>query len=77
MFERDLGAEFPGPQRIVEVITRGARQFGDRELIVTPGARMTFGDLYNRRAVVDRAMYGSPALHRRRIARSLQQGAAG
>ena len=33
--------------------------------------------LYNRRAVVDRAMYGSPALHRRRIARSLQQGAAG
>ena len=45
MFERDLGAEYPGPQRIVEVITRGARQFGDRELIVTPGARMTFGEV--------------------------------
>jgi acyl-coenzyme A synthetase/AMP-(fatty) acid ligase len=43
--QRDLAAENPGPQRVVEVIERGAELFAHRELIVTPDARLTYAEV--------------------------------
>jgi len=45
LHKRDLTAEYPGPQRIVDLIRRGARLYANREVIVTPTARMTFFEL--------------------------------
>jgi acyl-coenzyme A synthetase/AMP-(fatty) acid ligase len=42
--QRDLAAEFPGPQRVVDVITRGAAEFGDCTFLLTPTARLTYAD---------------------------------
>jgi acyl-coenzyme A synthetase/AMP-(fatty) acid ligase len=43
--ERDLDTDFAGPHRIVDVIGRAAAEFGDRELIVTPTARLTYAEV--------------------------------
>jgi acyl-CoA synthetase (AMP-forming)/AMP-acid ligase II len=45
MHERQLADEFPGPQRIVEVLERGVDRFADHEAIVTPTSRMTYAEL--------------------------------
>lgn len=64
MHERELAAEYPGPQRVVEVIDQAAEEFGDRELIVTPTGRLSFGE-------VDRA---SRSLAKRLIAAGVGKG---
>jgi acyl-coenzyme A synthetase/AMP-(fatty) acid ligase len=42
--QRDLSTEFPGPQRVVDVLARGTAAFGDRLFLVTPTARLTYAD---------------------------------
>ena len=65
MHQRDLTAEFPGPQRVVEIIRRCAEEFDDHQLIVTPTTRLTFAE-------VDEASRG---LAKRFIAAGIGKGA--
>jgi len=48
MHQRNLTAEFDGPQRIVDVLRRGVDRFGDREMIVTPTDRLTYAEVDRR-----------------------------